>query len=77
MPDTNAKIAKRQAVEFVRNDEFYTLKEVQRRLGFGDVTMRTLRRRGFPLIRIGKRSYASGRQVIAFLESMGGDADAG
>jgi len=54
----------------INANEMYTLTQIKLRLGLTASAMRNLRRLGFPLIRIGKRAYASGKNVIAFFERM-------
>ena len=47
--------------------ELYPLAEVKRRLKLNDAGIRTLRREGLPVIRIARRAYFSGEQLIDFL----------
>ena len=54
--------------------ELYTLREVQKRLGLTESALRSLRNAGLPIIRFGKRGFASGRQVIEFLEGIDSDS---
>lgn len=48
--------------------ELYPLSEVKRRLKLNDAGIRTLRREGLPVIRIARRAYFSGEQLIEFLQ---------
>ncbi|QDU94806.1 hypothetical protein [Lignipirellula cremea] len=48
--------------------ELYTVNQLKARLGLTESAWRTLRRLGLPVIRVGKRAFASGRQVIEFME---------
>ena len=48
----------------IESDAMYTLNELQRRSRLGKAAMRTARRAGLPVLRIGRRSYVSGRSFI-------------
>lgn len=50
-------------------DELYTLPEIQTRLGLGKRALRTARRRGLTVRRIGRRSYVLGRDLMQYVES--------
>lgn len=52
-------------------DELYTLEEIKARLGLGLAALRTARRRGLPVRKIGRRGYVLGRDLIAYLEREG------
>lgn len=45
----------------------YTLDEIKRRLGLGDWALRTARRRGLVVRRIGTRGYVLGKDMIEFI----------
>ena len=53
----------------IRADAIYTLHELQQRTGLGQAALRTARRRGLKIKRIGRRGYVLGRDLIAYLES--------
>lgn len=57
---------------FINEGDLYTVAEFQRRMAFSTPKLRALRRQGLPVIRIGKRPFFSGRQVIAFMEGLSG-----
>lgn len=48
--------------------QLYTREALIDLLGMGNVTFRSLRDAGLPIIRLGRRMYFSGAQVIRFLE---------
>ena len=50
--------------------ELYTLEEAKRRLRWTESALRTARRRGLKLLYCGKRKYASGKEIIRFLEGL-------
>jgi hypothetical protein len=52
-------------------DELYTLEEIQARLGLGTAALRTARRQGLTVRRIGRRGYLLGRDVMKFVEREG------
>lgn len=52
----------------INANELYTMRQIMRRLGVGEVGMRSMRRKGLPIIRFGNRGYVSGRQAIEFME---------
>lgn len=53
----------------VREDEIVPLAELDARLGLGPSAIRTARRQGLKVRRIGRRKFVLGRDLIAFLES--------
>ncbi len=53
----------------VREDEVVPLAELDARLGLGPSAIRTARRQGLKVHRIGRRKFVIGRDLIAFLES--------
>jgi len=53
----------------VREDEIVPLAELDVRLGLGPSAIRTARRQGLKVRRIGRRKFVLGRDLIAFLES--------
>ncbi len=59
----------------ISGDELYTIRQIKVRLGLTDSAMRSLRGAGLPIIRFGKRGYASGRQVIEFFEGLLSDGN--
>ena len=50
-------------------DSMYTLEEIQKRLGLGQAAMRTARRAGLKVRRIGRRGYVLGKDLLAYVES--------
>lgn len=63
-------MARRRLNGVVSGGELYTLSQIKVRLGVSDAAMRQLRRKGLPIIRVGRRGYASGKQVIEFFERL-------
>ena len=55
----------------IRYDELYTLEEFKARMRLTDTAMRALRRKGFNVLRVGKRAFVSGFEAIAFLVEEG------
>jgi hypothetical protein len=55
-------------------DELYTLEEVKARLGLGVAALRTARRHGLKVRRIGRRGYLLGRDVMDYVERAGNPA---
>jgi hypothetical protein len=58
-----------RAEQTVREDEIVPLAELDVRLGLGPSAIRTARRQGLKVRRIGRRKFVLGRDLIAFLES--------
>jgi hypothetical protein len=52
-------------------DVLYTLPELKKRLQLGDHAMRTARRKGLVVTRIGRRGYVLGKDVMTFVASLG------
>ncbi|MDA8563669.1 hypothetical protein N9L06_04365 [Mariniblastus sp.] len=57
----------------IRYDELYTLEEFKSRMRLTNTAMRALRRKGFNVLRVGKRAFVSGFEAIAFLVEEGVD----
>lgn len=57
----------KQTSGVISHGELYTLSEFKRRLGLTDTAMRELRRKGFVVLRVGKRAFVNGFLAIAFL----------
>ena len=55
-------------------DQLYTLEEIRARLGLGLAALRTARRQGLKVRRIGRRGYVLGRDVMAYVERAGASA---
>ncbi len=55
----------------VKADSIYTLEEIQARLGLGLAALRTARRHGLKVRRIGRRGYVLGRDVMDYVERAG------
>jgi hypothetical protein len=53
----------------VREDEIVPVADLEVRLGLGPSAIRTARRQGLKVRRIGRRKFVLGRDLIAFLES--------
>jgi hypothetical protein len=60
-------VATRKAGE-INADSLYTLDEVQARLGLGKWAIRTARREGLVVKRIGRRGYVHGRDLIDWFQ---------
>ncbi len=58
----------------IKADSLYTLDEIRARLGLGLAALRTARRRGLTVRRIGRRGYLLGRDVMAYVEQHGSTA---
>lgn len=52
----------------ISTGELYALHEFKRRLGLTDSAWRSLRRRGIPFVKLGKRVLLDGGAVIAFFQ---------
>lgn len=52
----------------ITGDSLYTLAELKLRLGLGVHAMRTARRHGLRVRRIGRRGYVLGRDLIEYVE---------
>ena len=55
----------------------YQLDEAKARLGVAKAAWRTMVKQGLPVVRIGRRGYVVGADVIAFLRKQGQSEDAG
>jgi hypothetical protein len=60
-------VATRKSGE-IAADSIYTLDEVNDRLGLGKSALRTARREGLIVKRIGRRGFVLGRDLIAWFE---------
>ena len=56
---------------FIRGDELYTIKELQRRLGFRESAWQALNRKGLPCHQVGKRVFVFGQDFIEFTRKQG------
>jgi len=54
----------------IRADAIYTLEEIRQRTGLGHAALRTARRNGLAVKRIGRRGYVLGRDLIQYFESL-------
>ena len=52
----------------VAADEMYTVREIKRRLGLGLHAMRSARKKGLRVLRIGRCDYVLGADLIKFAE---------
>ena len=50
-------------------DSIYTLDEIELRLGLGQAAMRTARRAGLKVRKIGRRRYVLGKDLLAYVET--------
>ncbi len=50
-------------------DAAYSLEQVKFRLGLGTAALRTARRKGLVVRRIGRRSFVMGRDLLEFLDN--------
>lgn len=55
----------------IASGELYQLDEAMRRLGWGIGALRAARRKGLVTRRLGKRTFVSGAELIAFVEKVG------
>jgi hypothetical protein len=60
--------ARKQNDPVIAVGELYRLDQVKRRLGLGEAAWREMVKRGLPYIRVGKRVYLVGEEVIEFLK---------
>ena len=58
--------AKQKTSGVISHHELYTLSEFKSRMGLTDTAMRELRRKGFSVLRVGKRAFVYGFAAIAF-----------
>ena len=65
----NVPIERPDAPGLVSADCLYTLGEVQRRLKLGQAAMRTARRAGLKVRKIGSRRYVLGRDLLEYVDS--------
>lgn len=49
-------------------NQAYSLEQVRQRLGLGTAALRTARRKGLIVRRVGRRSFIMGRDLLIFLE---------
>ena len=56
---------------FIRGDELYTIKELQRRLGFREAAWRALKRKGLPRHQVGRRVFVFGQDFFEFARKQG------
>jgi len=54
----------------IRSDTLYTIDEVKKRLGLGIAALRSARRRGLRVQRIGRRGYILGRDLINYFNQL-------
>ncbi len=50
-------------------DAAYSLDQIKERLGLGTAALRTARRKGLIVRRIGRRSFVMGRDLLDFLDN--------
>ena len=55
----------------IKGDSLYTLAEVKARLGLGLTAMRTARRNGLKVRRIGRRGFVLGEDLLAYVRDSG------
>jgi hypothetical protein len=55
-------------IGFIEGNHLYTLEEIKTRLRLGKAAMRTARRRGLLVRRIGRRGYVLGKDLIQYVE---------
>ena len=67
MPATLPK----EAPGLIQADCLYTLDEIKQRLRLGQHALRSARRDGLRVRRIGRRGYVLGRELIQYVESVG------
>lgn len=59
----------------ISDSEMYTLEEFKRRLNLTDTAMRALRRKGFQVLRVGKRGFVTGRHAMIFFDNEGTESN--
>lgn len=52
----------------ITGDELYTLDEIRQRLGLGVAAMRSARRQGLRVRRIGRRGFVLGKDLISYVD---------
>lgn len=72
--ETRSSIA--DAKRAVRADELLTIAAVGARLGLGAASLRTMRRQGLRVVRLGGRAFVTGRDLLDFASRIG-NADGG
>lgn len=55
----------------IRSDALYTLDEIKQRMGLGQAALRTARRNGLAVKRIGRRGFVFGRDLIEYFDKVG------
>ncbi|MBA2117072.1 helix-turn-helix domain-containing protein [Bremerella alba] len=63
-----------QGCGVISRQELYTTRQLKARLGISDASIREMKREGLPVIRLGKRAFISGNQIIEFLERRASNA---
>ncbi len=58
-----------EASGYISAHELYTLEEFGSRLGLGTAALRSARRRGLRIGRVGRRSYVLGSDFIAYIHA--------
>lgn len=56
---------------YISSDQLYTLEEIRARLGLGTAALRTARRKGLKVRRVGRRGFVLGRDVMNYVERDG------
>ena len=59
------------AVGMIRDGEVYRLRELQRRMGWGEHATRRARAAGLVLVTFGREKYALGADVLIFFRQLG------
>jgi len=52
----------------ISGDQAYSLSQVKARIGLGTAALRTARRKGLIVRRIGRRSFVMGRDLLQYLD---------
>lgn len=55
----------------IKADAMYTLEELRSRTGLGLAALRTARRSGLKVRRVGRRGYVLGKDLMAYVEREG------
>jgi hypothetical protein len=63
----------RNVCGIINTNDLYTVKAFRLRLSLTESAWRSMRDRGLPVIRVGKRAFISGRDAVAFLEACGNE----
>lgn len=69
--DASGEALESPVEQVIHADALYTLDEIKRRLGVSSDTLRTMRRSGFVVRRVGNRRVVLGDELIAWVRGNG------